>query len=129
MTLDVQEAGGDVVVRGELSGRVALECRRCLKPVDVPLREPVAALYSEHVAAQEDEDEGVYPLPSAGAALGLDALVREGLILGAPRFALCDPGCRGICPRCGADLNEGPCGCEEETGDPRWAKLRNVKLD
>lgn len=126
--LEAQDAGGDVVVRGRIEGLVALECRRCLKPVRAPLDEAVSALYTAHLDEVDPADE-VYALPQSGAALELGGLVREALILAAPRFAVCDEACRGLCPRCGADLNEGPCGCVEESVDPRWGPLRNLELD
>jgi uncharacterized protein len=52
--------------------------------------------------------------------------VREELVLAAPTFLLCRDDCRGICPRCGKDLNAGPCGCAPAT-DSRWQQLAAQK--
>jgi uncharacterized protein len=41
---------------------------------------------------------------------------------------LCREGCKGICPSCGQDLNEQSCGCSQESSDPRWEKLRSLKM-
>jgi uncharacterized protein len=46
--------------------------------------------------------------------------------LAVPEYSLCNEGCRGICPRCGTDLNTGSCSCEPES-DPRWAGLDKLK--
>jgi uncharacterized protein len=43
-----------------------------------------------------------------------------------PMAPICDPGCRGICPQCGKNLNEGPCACAAEPPDTRWAKLADL---
>ena len=50
--------------------------------------------------------------------------LREGLLLAEPMQALCKPDCRGLCPVCGADLNDGDCGCDRSTVDPRLAALK-----
>jgi uncharacterized protein len=53
-------------------------------------------------------------------------MIREELILAVPEYVLCREECRGLCPRCGKDLNEGPCACRPEP-DPRWAALEALK--
>ena len=84
-------------------------------------------LYMEHILVvslnHEDNDSFVllenYQLP-------LDALVEEDLILDQPSKMLCSEDCRGHCPLCGKDLNDGLCGCREETVDPRLAVLQQL---
>jgi uncharacterized protein len=51
------------------------------------------------------------------------------VMLVVPRYAVCREACRGLCARCGADLNEEECRCRSEEGDARWAALRKVRLD
>ena len=61
---------------------------------------------------------------------GLRAWARDGLALAVPDQITCRPDCAGLCPECGADLNEaGPEHHHERAPDPRWAKLRELKLD
>ncbi len=127
--LEAQQVGHDVVVRGRLEGEAALECRRCLTPVRVPIGEDVAVLYQAGVSALEAEESEVYPLPERGNELDLSPMVREQVVLAVPAFAICEASCRGLCPTCGKNLNEGPCDCQAEAGDDRWAALRRVKSD
>jgi DUF177 domain-containing protein len=122
--VEAQQAGSDVVVRGELQGEVAAVCRRCLKPLRVPVARQVSALYAPEAELTDPSADEVFPLPSGRAALDVSELVRQELILAVPEFPVCDEACRGLCPRCGRDLNEGPCGCEARDSDPRWAPLR-----
>jgi len=79
------------------------------------------------VFAHEDEgvaeEDGCYIIPSRAKTLDLAPTVREELILALPHFVECRPDCRGLCPRCGGNLNDGPCGCAP-AGDPRWDALR-----
>jgi uncharacterized protein len=52
--------------------------------------------------------------------------VRESLLLALPMKVLCSEDCKGLCPHCGANLNEESCDCVAETIDPRWAELRKL---
>jgi uncharacterized protein len=65
-------------------------------------------------------------VPPQATELELGEMVREELILAVPPYVLCREDCRGLCPQCGNDLNEGPCSCSPEP-DPRWAKLEALK--
>lgn len=98
------------------------ECRRCLKPLAGELRCDVREMYRPRSPAEaEDPDEDTYPLH--GEQLDLQPLVRDALLLELPMAPLCQPDCPGLCPTCGADLNDGPCDCPPAGGDPRWAAL------
>ena len=127
--LEAQLVGHDVVVRGELRGEAALECRRCLVPVRVPVVVDVAVLYQAGVEAAEAEESEVYPLPARGSELDLRPMVREQVVLAVPAYAECTESCRGLCPTCGRNLNEGSCDCAPVEEDERWAALRRLKSD
>jgi uncharacterized protein len=74
--------------------------------------------------APEDAEEDTY----SGKVVDLDPIVREQILLALPGYPVCDEGCKGLCPVCGANLNERDCGCDRRVPDPRWAGLKNVKL-
>jgi uncharacterized protein len=114
---------GSFYWEGRLQTRVRAACRRCLVPVDVAIDEAVDLLFTEDQGA---DDPSAMIIPPRATELDLGDAIRGELILAAPEFTLCRDDCRGICPRCGADLNEGPCTCPSE-GDPRWAALEALK--
>ena len=117
----VQATGeGRYYWHGSVRAAVRAECRRCLAPVTVPLAAEIGALFSRDVEALDDPD--VYPVPRDATRVDLRPAVREELLLAAPRYVVCREDCRGLCPRCGADLNAGPCGCGPAV-DPRWQTL------
>ena len=98
------------------------ECRRCLKPLDGTLHAEVRELYRPRPPGEPpDQDEETYPL--SGELLDLRPLVRDAVLLDLPIAPLCREDCAGLCPTCGADLNEGPCDCPPPSGDLRWAAL------
>ncbi|HEX9727271.1 MAG TPA: DUF177 domain-containing protein [Gemmatimonadales bacterium] len=105
---------------GRVGARVTMACRRCLTPVTVAVDQRVQALFTEDEAA---DDPAAYVIPRRAVELDLGATIRDELILAAPGFVVCRDECRGLCARCGEDLNLGPCECRPEP-DPRWAALK-----
>lgn len=109
---------------GQIEGAVKAPCRRCLTETRAGMREEAHVLFSE--GAEEDADDpDVVQLAPGAAELDLREVVREQWLLNAPRYPLCREDCRGLCPKCGADLNAGDCGCPTTT-DSRWDALRKA---
>lgn len=127
--LEVTGASGDVVARGSLEGHLELPCRRCLDPAGIDVHEDVTFVFRRGIGDREAEEQGVFPLAKRDTEVDLEGPVREQWILAAPAYILCAVNCRGMCPRCGADLNEGSCRCRPEEVDSRWGPLLNMKDD
>ena len=107
---------------GRMSGEVDEECRRCLTPTRARVDEELHLLFADATDEESDESD-VYMLEPRAKEVDLRPALREQWLLAAPGFALCREDCKGLCPRCGADLNQGPHHCEPEV-DPRWAALK-----
>ncbi|MDX1492439.1 MAG: DUF177 domain-containing protein [Longimicrobiales bacterium] len=118
---------GEVVVRGRAEGTLVQECRRCLERVETPLQEDLTMVFVED--ADEEEDGGAYALVPVGEELDVSNAVREEIVLAVNPFVVCKPECKGLCPQCGQDLNEGSCDCTRDETDPRWAALRQLKSE
>lgn len=116
---------GEIVVRGTVEGALRWECRRCLEPVRTEVREELTLVYApEDLLAEADSE--VRPIPLRASELDLGAAIREELILALDPFVLCDEACKGLCPRCGVNLNRETCDCVGEERDPRWDVLRRA---
>ncbi len=133
-----------VRVSAHAKAALTVACGRCLSPVslDVPVDFELTLVPSdeyddERRAAKDhgskpvggsfdakDAEEDTY----AGKVIDLDPVVREQLLLALPAYPVCKDDCKGLCPVCGANLNDRECGCDRHVPDPRWAGLRNVKL-
>lgn len=111
---------------GRIEGDVALECSRCLSDTSAHVSDEAHLIFAES-GAEETDDPDVYRLDPNERELDLRPALREEWLLAAPSFALCRDDCKGLCPRCGKDLNNGPCTCEDKSSDSRWDVLR--KLD
>ena len=113
-----------LTLQGEIRARMQCVCDRCAKEfersVSVPLDVRLAA-------ELEDEDDPDYFLLT-GDELDIDDLLESAFILDMDPQMLCREDCKGLCPRCGANLNEGACGCKAES-DPRLAVLEQLLDD
>ena len=109
-----------VMVTGTVASRWEGPCRRCLGPAGGAVQAVVQELY-EHSSDGQD----TYAL--SGDQLDLEPLARDAVLLELPLAPLCREGCPGLCPSCGADLNDGPCGCPPGDRDPRWAALDELQ--
>lgn len=110
---------------GRISGSEQGECRRCLVDVETDVTEPVQWLFGEPDTDGAVDDPDVYVFDPRTHELDLRPPVREQWLLSAPAFFQCRDDCPGLCPRCGADLNAGPCECQPSVDD-RWAALRGL---
>jgi uncharacterized protein len=130
LELEARPVGEGVLVRGRMEGELEMECRRCVTAVRLGLDEPLDLLYEPLSAEEEEELSGeVFPLPPRGDDLDLRPALREQILLRVPEYVECSETCRGLCPQCGTNLNEGSCDCvAEEPGSP-WDALKKLKFD
>jgi uncharacterized protein len=102
---------------------VEQECRRCLDPVVTEVVVKLDLRFDPEIEPS-DETEGLYAADPEADELELLPALREELLLALPDFPVCREDCRGLCPTCGANRNDGDCGCRVESTDPRWEVLK-----
>jgi uncharacterized protein len=117
---------------GTVSVPVHLQCTRCLKDftttVTFPLREeyyPTIDVNTGLPVVMEHDTETSFPI-DRHHEIDLREAIRQNLVLALPIRTLCREDCAGLCPQCGKDLNEGPCDCQPEQTDERFAALRQL---
>lgn len=117
----VDKTGETVSVRGNVFSVARLDCARCLQAFDLEIAAETSLLAERSGQAARDEqrqlERDAYMLFHDGRRLDLRESVRESLLLELPISPHCREDCRGLCPRCGANRNEGACACE--TADSR----------
>jgi len=129
--------GTTVHVRGRLSASVQVECGRCLERYAMPVAQELDIFYLPRQKERPmDEEEEEVELTDHDVVVGyydreeldLGEVVREQVFLSLPLKPLCREDCRGLCPTCGQNLNEGDCGCPppETPEDPRLSPLRKL---
>lgn len=105
-----------VYVTGALAWTASVSCARCLEPFEADFGAEAAGMFARH------PDEDSYPIGET-EDLDPEPLVRDTVLLEMPFAPLCREDCKGLCMRCGSNLNLGACSCAEPIVDPRWAGL------
>lgn len=127
----VQAAGrmsnvGDVLLlEASLKAEVKRCCGRCLKEFTAVTQAEVVEKFYQASAENIENDAFVYD----SDVIDITDPLRESLLLAEPMQALCKEDCKGLCPVCGADLNQGDCGCDKLVVDPRLAALKQFIKD
>ena len=115
--LSCSMAGQDLIVLGTAKVALTAECGRCLKEMDTFAEAKSICHHYEDMAENE---------------VDITADIREDILVSLPQTFLCSKDCKGLCPQCGADLNEGKCKCKpKKGGDDKpsaWGALDNLKI-
>lgn len=117
----VTNHAGALVLEGTASSLLDLVCDRCGKEFSREKRVTLDSLVAQELEDEENDEI----LLMEGTELDLDQVVTEAFVLAMDTKNLCSDDCKGLCAKCGADLNLGPCGCRPEV-DPRLAALAQL---
>ncbi len=139
--------GETVLVEGQARTLGEFTCGRCCQPFDQPVTAELSRQFrptgetagpdgrtrprrrpdpEEGAAAPTLGDGDDPPLPYDGERIDLGLAVWEAIVLELPMKPVCRPDCAGLCPVCGADLNEKACGCQAEKADSRFLSLKKL---
>lgn len=121
VTGSVRNMAGALQLTGEAKGIMETRCDRCLKPLTLDVDVPVETLLAEQL--EDEESDEIYLLENGEA--DLSEIFSTACILAMDVKHLCSEDCKGLCDKCGADLNLGPCGCKKDL-DPRLAVLAEL---
>jgi uncharacterized protein len=116
----VRNRAGVVTLEARLEVSLAVPCDRCAEPM--VYRKDVEVSHVLVTARASEESDA---LVLAEFHFQPESLLWEDIVLSMPPKFLCRPNCKGLCARCGGNLNAGPCACKPEQ-DPRLAQLRKA---
>jgi len=123
--------GSKTHVKGAIRAEIELDCARCLEPVTLDLDVPFEDVFvdssleptNDELEVREDDlDESLV----IGGSVDMKEVIREQIILALPEMVFCGEDCRGLCDKCGTNLNLLDCKCKDDEIDPRWAALKNL---
>lgn len=112
-----------VHLEGEWHGSLGIPCDRCLKEVLVPMDFHIDETVDLSSERQEEDADDSYVEESS---IDTDALIKHEILIHFPMKTLCRENCKGICLKCGKDLNHGECGCDRASLDPRMAAIQDI---
>ena len=119
----VRNTAGVLVMTGDIHTTIHGVCDRCAADFTQNVGFPINVVLVTELSNEENEDEWVFPLE--GDSADLEDIVRTVFVLNMDSKLLCKPDCKGICCRCGKNLNHEVCSCQKEL-DPRFAALRQL---
>ncbi len=119
----VRNTAGVLVMTGSIHTTIHGVCDRCASDFDADVDFPLDVVLVTELASEENEDEWVFPLE--GDSADLEDIVRTVFVLNLDSKLLCKPDCKGLCCKCGVNLNLEPCKCQKEL-DPRFAALKQL---
>ena len=124
--------GEAILLTGTVKAKAQTECDRCLAPVTFDVAGEVEGYYlleqSEDVEGYERDE---FEVISSDGSFDIAPAIQAALVYATPFVIVCKDDCKGLCPHCGADLNEGPCSCGADGIDPLnpFSMLSGMDLD
>lgn len=138
-SVSISNTGENLVVLGHASMSGTTSCARCLEEVEYELDGEIEGyVFLDEPTPEQTEgfDVDEYVVLDDDKVIDLEPMIRAALCLDAPLIPLCDDDCKGLCPECGANLNEGPCSCEKKDEQEEdefhknpFAVLKGLKFD
>ena len=119
----VRNTAGVLMMSGTITTTIHGICDRCATEFTSGVEFPLDVVLVTELSHEENEDEWVFPLE--GDSADLEDIVRTVFVLNFDSKLLCEEDCKGLCCRCGKNLNNGPCSCQKEL-DPRFAALKQL---
>ena len=130
---------GDIVeVEGYFETEVRLACSRCLTEFETSIASHFTLTYMQENPDRQnklpDEDVELKPdeiglIPFSGDEINLMEGIQEQVVIAFPLKPLCRDKCKGLCPKCGAILNQSDCGCDTSAFNTSFSVLKNLKID
>ena len=130
----IRKVGQSILIKGSVDTILRLRCVRCLKEFTYPLSSTFEltlcpqkeTVLEEEVDLREDDMESSF---FEGGEIHLSEIACEQIFLEIPYQSLCQEDCKGLCPRCGKDLNLSSCNCVKEDFGSGFSALEKLKLD
>jgi uncharacterized protein len=128
-----------IEIEGDIETSVRLPCSRCLQPFETPLKSRFALTYMRRATDVIEDTEAPWEVELSaedmgivyfqGEKINLKDTIQEQVVMEFPLRALCKQDCKGLCSKCGADLNANLCDCDRSSPPGRFAVLKNLKLE
>jgi|YelNatPaOPRAMG01_1025707.scaffolds.fasta_scaffold00567_21 uncharacterized protein len=127
VNVELNKLSNQIVIKAGIKVHANFECDRCTANYDEILENSYEMVYLSDSRHEHGDDLNVVYLTSDADKIILDEEVRDYVLLSVPMKKLCKEDCKGLCPVCGKDLNEGMCNCLRDNIDARWQPLMELK--
>lgn len=118
----IVNTGNNLLITGNINAGLVLKCSRCLESFNYNLTSD----FEEELSNKEFDEDIIH---FEGDMIDITDIVVNNILLYLPMKAVCNKNCKGLCPKCGKNLNSGECDCKDEIPDPRLAVLSKLLQD
>jgi len=125
--VELKKSHNQIIIDAKLTLKANFECDRCTSGFEQIIETGYKMVYLFDNEPAEDSSINITYLPLEADKINLDNDVKDFAILAVPMKKLCNEDCKGLCLKCGKNLNEGDCGCEKIKVDDRWLPLKDLK--
>lgn len=127
LNIKMDKSHSQIVLDCNLSGTIKFDCDRCSEEYTQDLENDFQLIYIFGSEEADNESLNVFNISPETDTIDITADVKDYALLSVPMKHLCDEDCKGLCPSCGKNLNEGECGCEKNDINPVWLPLQELK--
>ncbi len=129
VSVELNKFDKSIQCKCQITTDAVFSCGRCLSEIQRPVKIDFDfLLYIDEKGLETDEDN-VVNVPADVVEIDITDRIIEQLVLAVPMKIVCSEICKGICSGCGTNLNTGACECGEPPPDPRWEKLKALKIN
>lgn len=128
--ITITNTGDAFLLTGSASGKAITSCSRCLEDVEIDINANIDAYYLIEVKEdEEDIDISEFDILPDDHIILLGDIIKASILVDAPLKPLCDENCKGLCPKCGVNLNKQSCSCKDEIDSSHpFSALKNYKI-
>ena len=119
----VSNNGKSLILKANCTGHMTTQCARCMKDIVVDIDFDIDENLAQDDGSVSSDDDVIL---FEDVKIDIDDIVANNFLMNVEGKYLCSEDCKGLCQHCGADHNEGDCGCSQENIDPRWAALVDI---
>jgi uncharacterized protein len=132
VNVDIEHTNDEIIIRGEVSADLKLECARCLEPFDTSSVFQLALVVKltrggRELGPEGESSDDYFVVSDTTDEFDLAPIVAERVVLSLPLKPLCSEDCQGLCPNCGANRNVESCECTNGFVDERFSALAKLK--
>jgi len=128
--LAVNHVESQYILKGWINATARTRCVKCLEEFELAVDEEIGwvvqVIADPAALAEQEESDDFWFIDRTQSQLEIAPRVRETVLINLPAHPVCRTDCRGLCPRCGANLNQGPCGCTKKEIDNHWGPLKDL---
>ncbi len=125
--VEINKIHNQLILDASILVNTVFECDRCTAAFSRPLHAEYEMVYMLGVDPVETESDNITYLSAEADSINISKDIKDFTILAVPMKKLCSEECKGLCSRCGKNLNEGDCSCSKNETDARWFPLMELK--